>query len=114
MRSTARTPAALQAILDRDSQLTALAEHVRWFARMICHLRGDQLRDWIASARRTAISELGSFVTGLERDYDAVSAGLTLPYNSGPVEGQVNRMVKRQMFGHANLDRLRIRVLHRT
>lgn len=32
-----------------------------------------------------------------------------------PVEGQVNRikMLKRQMFGRANLDLLRIRVLHR-
>jgi transposase len=57
---------------------------------------------------------LRSFVTGLRADLDAVTAGLTLPHNSGPVEGTVNRikMIKRQMYGGANLDLLRIRVLH--
>jgi transposase len=56
---------------------------------------------------------LRSFAAGLERDLDAVTAGLTLPYNSGPVEGTVNRikMIKRQMFGRANFDLLRKRVL---
>ncbi|WP_255687626.1 transposase [Pseudonocardia sp. TRM90224] len=53
------------------------------------------------------------FVTGLRRDYDAVRNGLTLPHSSGPVEGNVNRikMIKRQMYGRANFDLLRKRVL---
>jgi transposase len=105
----------LDTILNRSPQLTALAEHVRRFAHMICNLGGDDLPAWITSAKHTTIKELRSFVTGLERDLDAVTAGLTLPWSSGPVEGQVNRikMLKRQMFGRANLDLLRIRVLHR-
>ncbi len=43
----------------------------------------------------------------------AVTNGLTLPYSSGQVEGTVNRikMIKRQMFGRANFDLLRKRVL---
>ncbi|MCM3920938.1 hypothetical protein ND748_04500 [Frankia sp. AiPs1] len=54
-----------------------------------------------------------TYATGLERDLDAVTAGLTLPHNSGPVEDHVNRikMIKGQMYGHANLDLLRKRVL---
>ena len=54
-----------------------------------------------------------SFVTGLRSDLDAVTNGLTLPYSSGPVEGAVNRikMIKRQMFGRANFDLLRKRVI---
>lgn len=45
--------------------------------------------------------------------WDAVTADLTLRWNSGPVEGHVNRikMLKRQMFGRAKLDLLRTRVL---
>ena len=41
-------------------------------------------------------------------------AGLTMEYNSGPVEGQVNRikMMKRQMFGRAKFDLLRKRILN--
>lgn len=54
-----------------------------------------------------------SFAAGLERDLDAITAGLTLPYSSGPVEGTVNciKMIKHQMFGRANFDLLRKRVL---
>lgn len=105
----------LNTILNRSPQLTALADHVRQFAHMICHLGGADLPGWITSAKHTAITELRSFVSGLERDLDAATARLTLPHSSGPVEGQVNRikMLKRQMFGRANLDLLRIRVLHR-
>jgi transposase len=46
-------------------------------------------------------------------DYDAVRAGLTLPWSSGAVEGNVTRIkaIKRQMYGRANFDLLRRRVL---
>ena len=56
---------------------------------------------------------LHSFVNGVRSDQVAVTAGLMLPFSSGAVEGQVNRikMLKRQMFGRANLDLLRKRVL---
>ncbi|MBG0566961.1 transposase, partial [Actinoplanes aureus] len=54
-----------------------------------------------------------SFTAGLRRDHDAVVNGLTMPYSSGVVEGHVNRikMIKRQMYGRANLDLLRKRIL---
>ncbi|MEV6949367.1 hypothetical protein AB0N07_47190 [Streptomyces sp. NPDC051172] len=54
-----------------------------------------------------------SFVNGIGCDLRAVEAGLTLPFSSGAVEGQVNRikMLKRQMFGRAGLALLRKRVL---
>lgn len=106
----------IAAILHRSPELATLANHVRRFAHMICHQAGAHLAAWITSAKATAISELRSFVTGLERDFDAVLAGLTLPYSSGAVEGHVNRikMIKRQMFGRANFDLLRIRTLHQT
>jgi transposase len=107
--------AQLDAILNHSAELTTLADHVRRFAHMICHQAGTLLAEWITSAKATSISELRSFVTGLERDFDAVLAALTLPYSSGAVEGQVNRIktIKRQMYGRANFDLLRIRVLHR-
>jgi len=56
---------------------------------------------------------LVSFVKGIGCDLRAVQAGLTLPFSSGAVEGQVNRikMRKRQMFGRAGLLLLRKRVL---
>ena len=61
----------------------------------------------------TGQTELHSFVNGVRSDQLAVTAGLTLPFSSGAVEGQVNRikMLKRQTFGRAGLDLLRKRVL---
>ncbi|MFJ6623410.1 transposase [Kitasatospora sp. NPDC091335] len=73
----------------------------------------DQLVDWIGNVKSTDLPELVSFVNGIGSDLGAVVAGLSLPFSSGVVEGQVNRikMVKRQMFGRAGLDLLRKRVL---
>jgi hypothetical protein len=51
---------------------------------------------------------------GIEQDKAAISAGLTLPYSSGVVEGHVNRLklIKRMMYGRARFPLLRQRVLH--
>lgn len=94
-------------------QLAALAGHVRAFATMMCGLRGHELEGWMAAVAAGDQPALHSFVLGLRRDQDAVTTGLTLPYNSGPVEGHVNRieMIKRQMFGRAKPDLLRKRIL---
>jgi transposase len=54
-----------------------------------------------------------SVATGLKSDLAAVTAGLTSPFSSGPVESNVKRieMIKRQMYGRAGLDVLPKRVL---
>ncbi|HEY9368295.1 MAG TPA: hypothetical protein VIU94_07580, partial [Streptomyces sp.] len=60
-----------------------------------------------------ALPSLHTLAKGIDRDRDAVIAGLTLPWSSGVVEGHVNRikMLKRQMHGRAGFDLLRKRVL---
>ena len=57
--------------------------------------------------------KMRGFAAGLRKDWPAVTAGLTLPWSSGTVEGHVNRikMIKRQMYGRARPDLLRKRVL---
>ncbi len=71
------------------------------------------LDSWLTAAEASAVPELGSFVAGLRRDIDAVRAALSLPWSQGQVEGQVNRLklIKRSMYGRANFDLLRQRVL---
>ena len=106
----------LQSLLDRCPELNALTGHVRSFAVMIRELGGDRLQEWMDAVEADDLPALHSFVAGLRRDQDAVVAGLSLRWSSGPVEGHVNRlkMLKRQMFGRANLDLLRRRVLATT
>jgi transposase len=103
----------LQAILDRCPELQAASGQVRAFAAMIAHLTGENLPQWIDTARTAALPGIASFARGLEQDLDAVTNGLTMPWSSGPVEGRVNhiKMIKRQMFGRAGLPLLRKRVL---
>ncbi|USI93070.1 transposase (plasmid) [Rhodococcus pyridinivorans] len=104
----------LAEILERSPALTVLREHVRGFAEIMVERRGLELLGWMSDVDATGSPALRSFTAGLRRDLDAVAAGLTLEHNSGPVEGHVNRikMLKRQMYGRANLDLLRKRVLH--
>jgi transposase len=103
----------LQALLDRCPERKALAGHIRAFAETIGELRGDRLDEWMEKVEADDLPALHSFVAGLRRDHDAVVAGLALRWSSGPVEGHVNRLktLKRQLFGRADLDLLRRRVL---
>lgn len=104
----------LKAILERSPQLGALAGHVHAFAAMMVDRDGHLLDDWITDAAASGHPPLAGFAKGLLNDHDAVRNGLTLPWSSGACEGNVNRikMLKRQMYARANLDLLRIRVIH--
>jgi hypothetical protein len=103
----------LKEILARCPELEATRGHVGRFANMIQNLRGEGLPAWIEHVRADDLPALHSFATSLQHDWDAVVAGLSLPWSNGPTEGVVNRikMIKRQMFGRAKLDLLRTRVL---
>jgi transposase len=72
------------------------------------------LDGWLKRAKESRVTELGSFVNGMRRDYAAVCAACSLPWSNGTTEGHVNRLkfLKRQMFGRAHLDLLRVKVLH--
>lgn len=94
-------------------ELGALTWHVRSFAVMLTHGQGERLPDWLDAVRQDDLPSLHTLAAGIDRDRDAVIAGLTLPWNSGVVEGHVNRikMLKRQVFGRAGFALLRKRVL---
>ena len=83
------------------------------FAALVRQRQPDQLAPWLDRAAASCLQSFKSFATGLRADYEAVKAGVTLPWSTGPVEGQINRlkMLKRQMYGRANIDLLRQRVL---
>jgi transposase len=84
---------------------------VRAFAVIMTGRRGRHLEQWMATAATTDEPALQSFVTGMRADQDAVTAGLTLRGSSDSVEGHVNKMLKRQMYGRTSPDLLRRRVL---
>ncbi|MFF2478277.1 ISL3 family transposase [Streptomyces sp. NPDC058066] len=103
----------LKAVLAHCPELDALTGHVRSFARMLTQREGERLPQWLDAVRQDDLPTIHTLAAGIDRDRDAVIAGLTLPWSSGVVEGHVNRikMLKRQMFGRAGFRLLRKRVL---
>jgi transposase len=106
--------AQLQAIRARCPHINALAGHVTAFAEMMTARTGSRdLEAWLAAVEADDQAGLRSFTIGIRNDMQAVTNGLTLHWNSGRVEGTVNKikMIKRQMYGRAGFDLLRKRVI---
>jgi transposase len=73
------------------AQLDRLAGHVTSFAKMMTRRTGQQdLAGWLERVEADDQPELHTFAAGIRHDLAAVTAGLTLPYSSGPTEGNVN------------------------
>jgi transposase len=91
--------------------IATTVELAKQFWRMLRERDASAWSPWQKAARQ---SPLHHFAVQLQRDEPAVRAALTLPWSTGPVEGHIHRLklIKRQMYGRAKLDLLRIRVLH--
>ena len=78
------------------------------FLHMVRERTGEQLDFWLNKVETSHLPAFHTFVTGVQQDKEAVLAGLTLPWSTGPVEGQVNRLklIKRSMYGRAEFDLL--------
>jgi transposase len=106
-----------QAVLARMEQASPAFEKLYrlsvQFTEMLRKRQVEQLRPWLEAAQASDLKELTSLAEGIERDYDAVEAALRLPYSTGPVEGNINRLklIKRSGYGRAGFDLLRLRVL---
>lgn len=87
---------------------------VQTFQTMVRTRQAEQLDSWLEQAQASGVRELRRFALGLRQDYAAVRAALDYEWSQGQVEGQVNRLkqLKRQMYGRAKFDLLRLRVLH--
>jgi transposase len=105
--------ALLTDVCRRSSELASSRRLAQRFMVLVRELRGIQLEQWIADVQTTGPPELRGFSRNLHRDWLAVHAGFTVHWSSGPVEGNINRLklIKRQMYGRANFDLLRKRVL---
>ncbi len=115
-RETKRTEAEAQQLVHLRAQEPEVAEAAALaaaFATLVRQRQPAQLDPWLHRAATSTLEALQRFATGLYEDYEAVKAGVTLPWSSGPVEGHINRlkMLKRQMFGRARLDLLSHRFL---
>ena len=101
----------LKALLRASPEIAALAHTARGLFDIIRKRDAAAWPGWLEAAEH---SPYAPFARGLRRDQNAVAAALQLPWSNGMVEGQIHRLklIKRQMYGRAGFDLLRLRVLH--
>ena len=104
---------ALERMKGADEKIGVAYDLGQRFTCMIRERRPESLIPWLEDVAKSRISALKGFAKGIKQDLAAVTNALSLPWSNGQTEGQVNRLklIKRQMYGRANFDLLRKRVL---
>lgn len=92
-------------MLVRSEGLTTVIELARAFSIMVRRQQAGRLDEWLAAAKETTLAD---FADGLGRGLAAIRTALSLPWSTGPVEGQISRLktIKRTMCGRAAFDLL--------
>ena len=103
----------LQAMFVENQKLQEIYQLAQSFRKMLSRKAPELLDDWLLKMEACGVKRLQNFAAGLRLDYDAVKSALSFDWSNGQVEGQVNRlkMIKHQMYGRANFDLLRLKVL---
>jgi transposase len=112
---TPRERALLERLRQADPAIEETYHITAAFGQMLRTRQGGELDAWVTQAKHSDIPELRAFAKGLQKDYEAVKAGLTVEWSNGQGEGQIHRLklLKRQMYGRASFPVLRQRVLRR-
>ena len=109
-----KSKARLKRLLETCPDAHHCYDLAQQFTEMLRNKNPQPFEAWLKEALASSVTELRRFANGIRLDKAAVEAALTLPYSNGQVEGQVNRLklIKRSMYGRANFDLLKVRVLH--
>jgi transposase len=110
---TQEAQAYVAQLCQEDTPIVHASTLTQAFLALVRGRRGEALEVWIAQATQSGIDALVRFARGLQEDLAAVTAGLTLPWSQGPVDGQITRLklLKRPSDGRAGFTLLRQRLL---
>jgi len=103
----------LNSMLIANQNLQEIYLLTQSFRKLLEQRSSQELDDWLSKMENCEIKKLQNFAASLRQDYEAVKAALAYDWSNGQVEGQVNRLktIKHQMYGRANFDLLRLRIL---
>src|SRR5262249_54913823 len=94
-REAKRTTAAAQQLAQLREQHPAVAQAIdlaQDFPQLVRQRQPERLDAWLQRATASTLEALQRFARGLREDYEAVKAGVTLPWSTSPVEGHINRL----------------------
>lgn len=100
--------------LQQDAEVAHVYDLAQQFVQMVKQRLVEQLDPWLERCEAVNAGPVRNFALSLRQDYGAVGAALETSWSNGQTEGQVNRLkcIKRQMYGRANFDLLRLKVLY--
>jgi transposase len=103
----------LRSLFAWSEEASSLYQLSQRFTGMIREKKAEQFESWLQDAEGSGFKQMSNFALGLREDQDAVKNALRYSWSNGQTEGHVTRlkMIKRQMYGRANFDLLRIRIL---
>ena len=103
----------LNKLYDKRSGVKYIFEILNEFKTILLSKNFNSLDDWINKCKEVNIRELNSFISGLERDKEAVNNAILYDYSNGLAEGKVNKikMIKRVMYGRCKFETLKQKVL---
>jgi transposase len=89
---------------------------VQHLGMLIREHRVADLEQWLLAAEESGIPEFVRFARSLRRDQAAVCQALTSRWSQGQTEGFITKLklLKRSMYGRANMDLLRLRLVFST
>lgn len=103
-----------ETLLASEAEIAEAKCLVKEFQRLLKQGSESEYEAWQERvAQSDGLKELKNFAVGLKKDEQAVRAAITTQWSNGQTEGQVNRLkfIKRSMYGRANFDLLKARVL---
>lgn len=106
-------PQVVENLCRLSPEVAQATELARRFFELVRGRQAEQLNAWMAEVEGSQLPELKAFARGLEQDRAAIEAALREEWSNGQTEGQVHRLklLKRQMYGRAEFDLLRAKVL---
>jgi len=102
-----------QALCQIETVVAEVRSLAREFLGLMHRRRPREFDRWLKRLSNCSAPEMRSFAASLRSDLPAVRAAFTLRWSNGQTEGHVNRLkfLKRQMYGRASVELLRLRVL---
>ena len=107
------TKEIFEKIITEFTEVGKIYEIITEFKEIMFSKKETELDKWITKTKNYKIPEMNSFITGIERDLEAVKNGIKYEYNNGLAEGSVNKikLIKRIMYGRCSFNLLKQKVL---
>jgi transposase len=104
----------LNKILEYNKNFTELYICIQLFRNIFVNKNKELLETWISTNIHSNFSKIKNYAIRLKKDMKSIENSLDYAYTNGILEGNVNRVktIKRIMYGRANFDLLKAKVLH--